>query len=144
VEPQLLPKSVWQKDVLPAMGQRLGIYSRGFRPNNLFDPGVSGAIVRKANIYPESPMLALEDWQKIVQYFVEHAPDSVAPPHRESDITIGLKHFKYSEAPFVHRPPLTTMVRLLPANRGLVFSDSKVGRNVLTFLNAQLREDYSL
>lgn len=144
VDPQLLPKSIWKNDVLPAMGQRLGIYSRGFRPNNLFDPGVSGTIVRKANIYPENPMLALEDWHKIVQFFVEQAPDSVAPPHRESDITIGLKHFKYKEAPFVHRPAMTTMVRLLPGSRGLVFSDSKAERNVLTFLNDQLREDYSL
>lgn len=144
VNPELLPKTAWRDDVLPAMGHRLGIYSNGFSRNSLFEPGVSGAIVRKANIFPERPLLAEEDWRKIVQYFVVHAPDTIPPPVRKEKIRMGLKHFKYREGLFSHRPPLTSMVKVLPDNRGIVLSDGRSKRSVLTFLTPDLRERYSI
>ena len=100
VSPDLLPKKIWSENVLPAMGHRMGIYSRGIRPDSLFDPGISGDIVRNASIYPEQPVLAKADWDSIVQYFVENAPDTIPAPVRSHPIHIGLKHFKYREASF--------------------------------------------
>lgn len=144
VGPELLPKTVWRDDVLPAMGHRLGIYSRKFRPNKLFDAGVSGAIVRKANIFPERAVMADEDWHKITQYFIENAPDTIPPPLRKNKIRMGLKHFKYKEASFSHSPPLTTMVKILPGNRGIAYSDGKGRRSILTFLTDDLSENYSI
>lgn len=143
VPPEVLPKADWQ-DVLPAMGHRMGIYKDGSRPDSLFGKGVSASVIRAANIYPESPVLAKEDWDKIEQYFFAHAPDSVPPPLREKNIRVGLRHFKYREAPFAHRPALTGMVKILPDNRGIVFSDGKGGRSVLTFLTPELQENYSV
>ncbi|MFT3702558.1 MAG: VCBS repeat-containing protein [Agriterribacter sp.] len=144
VDPGLLPKKSWEKDVLPAMGFRMGIYSRGVRPDSLFDPGISGAIVRDANIFPEHPIMAKEDWLKIVQYFVEHAPDSVPPPLRKTPIRIGLKHFKYKESQFSNRPAMTTMVKILAGKKGIVFNDAKRGHNTLTFLTPDLHENVSI
>ncbi|HRO46688.1 VCBS repeat-containing protein [Agriterribacter sp.] len=144
VSPELLTKTIWKEDVLPAMGYQMGIYSGGFRPDSLFDPGVSGDIVRNAGIYPESPVLAKADWHKIEQYFMEHAPDTIPPPLRKSAIRMGLQHFKYKEASFSHRPSLTTMVKILPDNRGIAYSDGKSRRNVLTFLTPDLKENYSI
>ena len=144
VNPELLPKAAWRDDVLPAMGHRLGIYSGEFRPNSLFDAGVSGSIVRKANIYPERPVLADEDWRKIQEYFFENAPDTIPPPLRKSKIRMGLKHFKYKEASFSHRPPLTTMIKILADDRGIVYSDGKGRRSILTFLTPDLQENYSI
>lgn len=126
------------------MGHRLGIYKDGIRPNSLFGTGVSAAIVRKANIFPESPLLAKDDWHKIEQYFLDHAPDTIPPPVRKRKIRMGLQHFRYREASFAHRPPLTAMVKILPHDEGIVFSDGKGSRGVLTFLTSDLREDYSL
>ena len=144
VNPGLLTKAVWKEDVLPAMGFRMGIYHGGIRPDSLFDPGISGDMVRDAGIYPESPVLAKEDWHKIEQYFMEHAPDTLPPPLRKSPIRMDLQHFKYKEASFAHRPSLTTMVKILPDNRGVVYSDGKSRRNVLTFLTPDLKEHYSM
>lgn len=144
VGPELLPKKIWREDVLPAMGHRMGIYGSGGRPDRLFDPGVSGEIVRKANIYPEKPVLAKADWNSIVQYFLEHAPDSVPSPVRSHPIKIGLKHFKYREASFSRHPAFTTMVKILPEKRGIIYNDSKPGINMLTFLTPDLREQYSI
>lgn len=143
VTPELLPKSSWQ-DVLPAMGHRMGIYSGGIRPDSLFDPKTGGEVVHAAGIYPETPVLAKQDWEKIAQYYMENAPDSISPPLRKSRIRIGLKHFKYRETNFSHRPSLTTMVKILPDKRGIVFSDGKNRRNVLTFLTSDLRENYTM
>ena len=143
VSPDMLPKSSWQ-EVLPAMGHRLGIYSSGFRPDSLFDAGASGAVVRAAGIFPEKPVMAKADWLKLVKYYMEHAPDSIPPPLRKSPIRLGLKHFKYKEVSVAHRPALTTMVKILSDGRGMVFGDGKGGRTILTFLDANLRENFSL
>lgn len=142
VEPAVLPKADW-RDVLPAMGHMMGIYN-GVRRDSLFDRGQSGDIARKANIFPESPVLAKEDWQKIEQYFMREAPDTVPPAIRKKPIHMGLKHFKYKEAPFAHRPALTSLVKILPDNRGIVFADAKGRRNVLSFLTPELKENYSV
>lgn len=144
VDPELLPKSVWEEDVLPAMGHRLGMYAGGKRPESLFDAGVSGSIVRRANIYPERPVMAEEDWKKIKEYMIASAPDTLPPPVRERKIRMDLKHFKYRETSFSQRPAMTTMVKILPAKRGVVYSDGKGRRNTLTFLTADLQENYSL
>ncbi|HEU4606583.1 MAG TPA: VCBS repeat-containing protein, partial [Chitinophagaceae bacterium] len=144
VSPELLTKTIWKEDVLPAMGNRMGIYNGGVRPDSLFDPGVSGDIVRDAGIYPEGPVLAKEDWRKIEQYFIEHAPDTILPPLRKTPIRMGLRHFKYKETSFSHLPSLTTMVKILPDNRGIVYGDGKSRRNILTFLTPDLKENYSI
>lgn len=143
VAPGLLAKSNW-KDVLPAMGHRMGIYSDGKRPDSLFDPGLSGAIVREANIYPEKAIIAKTDWQKIEHYFLENAPDSILAPVRKTKIHFGLKHFKYREAKFSNRPALTTLVKILPEKRGIVFADGKSRRNILSFLTPDLQERFSI
>lgn len=143
VRPELLTKATW-KDVLPAMGHRMGVYSGGFRPDSLFDAGISGEVVRKAGIFPETPVLAKEDWAKIVKHYLDNAPDTIATPFRKSKIRIGLPNFKYREASFNNRPALTSMVKILPDNRGIVYGDAKNRRNVLTFLTLDLKENYSI
>lgn len=126
------------------MGNRMGMYSNGFRPDSLFEAGASGAVVRAAGIFPESPQLAQEDWIKLVKYYMDHAPDTIPDPVRKRPVRLGLKHFKYREVPVAHRPALTTMVKILPDRRGLVYGGGKGRGTLLTFLTAGLREAYSL
>ena len=144
VKPDLLPKSSWQNDVLPAMGNRLGIYKGNVRPDSLVDAGRSGEVVKLANIFPERPLLAQEDWDKIVNYYLSNAPDTILPPKRANKIKMGLKHFTYKESSYSHIPALTSMVKILPENRGVVFADSKRNINSLTFLTANLEKDFVL
>lgn len=144
VDPSALPLSSWKEDVLPSMGHRLGIYKGDHQPDSLFDRGLAGEIVKRANIYPESPTLAQEDWDKIVAYYLENAPDTILAPKRDKKITSGLKHFTYKEASYYQRPAMTTMVKILPDQRGIVFSDGKRNQSVLTFLTPKLEKDYEL
>ena len=138
VAPNLLSKTIWQEDVLPSMGYRLGIYNGSNQPDNIFGPPENRAIIEKAHIFSEKPILAKSDWQKIVAYYTENAPDSDAVPLKEQTIITGLKHFKYKEATYANLPAFTTLVKILPNNRGIVFGDGKKRNNVLTFLNSKL------
>ncbi len=144
VDPGALPRSSWKNDVLPSMGHRLGIYPGDHQPDSLFGRGLAGEIVRRANVYPERPALAKEEWNKIVAYYVENAPDTIPAPKRSKKITLGLKHFVYREAAYSHRPALTTMVKILPDQRGIAFSDGKRNQSTLTFLTPELKKNYEL
>ncbi|GAB3956620.1 hypothetical protein GCM10028805_47050 [Spirosoma harenae] len=126
------------------MGHRMGIYGNGSRPDSLFDAGESGSVLREAAIFPEKPSLAKADWQKIENYYLGNAPDTILPPLRKHPIQVGLKHFKYKEASFANRPALTSMVKIMPDNQGILFGDGKARRKNLTFLTSDLQEKYSI
>ncbi len=144
VHPEILTKSIWSKDVLPAMGHRMGIYSDGERPDSLFDKGSGREAIEVANIFPEHPVLAKEDWEKIVNYYVAQAPDTLTRVRNRVKIKNGLKHFSYKEAHHSLPPSLTTLVKILPENRGIVYGDTKPGINKLIFLNENLHKESEL
>ncbi|MFT5885029.1 MAG: hypothetical protein ACI9IP_001489 [Arcticibacterium sp.] len=138
VAPTFLSKTIWEEDVLPAMGHRLGIYDGSNQPDNLFGPPENRANIEEAHIFPEKPVLARADWEKIISYYSENAPDFDATPIRKQTIKTGLKHFKYKGVNYANRPAITVLVKILPDKRGLVFGDGKNRNNVLTFLNSKL------
>ncbi len=144
VKPESLPTASWRDDVLPAMGNRLGIYNGSHQPDSIFGSPRNRPIVEQAGIFPEEPLLSKTDWMKLVEYYIENSPDSITPPKRGKSIQKGLKGFKYKAAQYSNRPPLTSMVKILSENKGLVFSDSKPRRNRLTFLTPDLEKDSDL
>lgn len=144
VEPGALPRSSWKEDVLPSMGHRLGIYKGDHQPDSLFGRGENATIIRRANVYPEQPQIAKEEWEKIVAYYIENAPDTIEVPKKNEKIKIGLKRFNYKEATHAHRPAMTSMVKILPDKQGIVFSDGKRNKNTLTFLTKDLQMNYEL
>ncbi len=144
VEPGALPRSSWKEDVLPSMGHRIGIYKGDHQPDSLFGRGENAAIIRRANVYPEQPQIAKEDWEKIVAYYLQNSIDTVIDPMKKDKIRKGLKHFKYKEATYANRPALTSMVKILPDHRGIVYSDGKRNRSTLTFLTPDLKKNYEL
>ncbi|MCG2460418.1 VCBS repeat-containing protein [Flavobacteriaceae bacterium F89] len=144
VSPDKLPKGIWKNDVLPAMGHRMGIFKGAHQPDSIFGSAENAKIVKSANIFPEKPTISRVDWQKIVAFYTTNSTDTILPPKREHKIKMGLKHFAYKEIPIVHRPPLTSMVKIREKRKGLVFSDGKRGNNVLTFLDPDLNLERNL
>jgi len=144
VGPEMLPRSVWENDVLPAMGFRMGVFSSTAQRDSVYAATNSEAVLRRHNIYPETAVMAPEDWEKLKAFYLESAPDTVAAPVRPSPIRMGLKHFRYREAGVANRPPLTAMVKILEDKQGLIFSDAKGPSSKLTFLNADLKERFSM
>lgn len=143
VAPKSLPRFSWKDDVLPAMGFRMGIYKGNHQPDSLFT-SKGGSLVKEANIYPENPVLAKEDWDKVVDYYLNNSSDTILPSNQTEEITIGLKHFKYKESLFSEKFPLTSMVKIKEDNEGFVFSDGNRSVNSLTFLSSKLEKNYKL
>ena len=144
VPPDSLPQFSWREDVLPAMAFRLGIYDGEQQPDSLFEKGSGGDRVRNANVFPKQPLLARADWDKIVEYYINNAPDSMPSLSYSKKITIGLPHFNYKEVAYSHRPPLTTMVKIRPEGKGVVYADGKQHINSLTFLTPNLEKDHEV
>lgn len=83
-EPALLDKKTWTASVLPKMGWRLGVRKAGEDPFAELEPEEKER-VRAAGIYPDKPLIALADWQKLVAYYEQQAPEKLpdippAPP----------------------------------------------------------------
>ena len=79
-----MDRNTWEKSVLPNMGMRLGIRTNGADPFEDLDP-IDESIVRNLNIYPDAPLILKEDWDRIVDYYVQNAPIKLESQH----LTVG-------------------------------------------------------
>ncbi len=137
--PMLLSKSIWKEDVLPAMAHRMGIYYGKLERDSLLRSTGHPEILKKSGIYPETPLLAWEDWEKIVEYFMELAPEATPGMDYPVHIIPELTHFEVREVEHVLHPALTTLVKILPEGRGAVFADTKPGVSKLITLDKDLQ-----
>jgi len=106
-DPSSLDSKNWETGVLPGMGPRLGIFNYGFKeyPSNRFDKELD------TNYYPKSPLLSLEDWQYIIDYYTAVSPDSLTAPERKLAIKKASGLFSI-EKPQRTAPPATCMVKI--------------------------------
>ena len=81
-DPSLLDSKTWEKGVLPQMGPRLGI----FFYNAQRYPSAKNDLNLVGNFYPSKPILSLEEWQNILDYYTATSPDSLPAQHREHPI----------------------------------------------------------
>ncbi len=111
-EPDKLDKASWREFVLPRMGYFMGIYPNDTIRESLIEQGPGGELIRKANVFPQSPTIPLDAWEKIQEYYLMNAPEKPIPaPVKE--IKINLKQFKVNIPAYRLKPPSTTLVKFL-------------------------------
>jgi len=124
-EPELLDKHTWVENVLPNMAWRLGIRKKGEDPYADIPPDEQ-AIVRALNSYPDVPMLAENDWKKIIQYYQQQAPQQPLPQQPHSPITPMPSLFDVKQLSFEEKPmPQITMLKYDAATRQLYVGDAQ-------------------
>lgn len=74
-EPSLLDKATWKERVLPNMGWRLGIRKPGEDPYADIERD-EVQLVKALNVYPNKPILTIDNWNKIVTYYLQKAPET--------------------------------------------------------------------
>jgi FG-GAP-like repeat len=74
-DPKSLPKAIWLSGVLPKMGLRLGQGEFMLEMMNYSNDEMMA--IMNAGVYPQNPTIAKADWEKIVKYYAEKAPDSL-------------------------------------------------------------------
>lgn len=89
-DPSLLDTKRWENGVLPQMGPRLGI----FYYNDKSYPSAKHDRNLMPNFYPAQPLLSIEEWQNIIDYYTAMAPDSLAGQQRSSNIKQELPGFQ--------------------------------------------------
>jgi hypothetical protein len=133
-DPGLLDAKSWERGVLPNMGPRLGIFQYNFKnyPSYRYDKDLD------SGFYPTRPVLNLEDWQNIIDYYIATSPDSLPKQQRKVPISVDLPLFSVSRPGFNYENPITSFVkiRVIDSLHALIISDA-LRRNLYIF-NKQL------
>lgn len=108
-EPNLLDKKSWTRELLPNMGARLGIKTPQYDPLRQVD-AMDKMMIETENIYPKTPLIHQEDWNKIVEFYRQQAPD-VLPISTNKTPVAPLKNFKIKTTTAEMRP-LTTLTTI--------------------------------
>lgn len=128
-EPSLLTKKSWEHGVLPQMAFRMG-----FPDMEIFStlPEEDLDVILKS--LPPTPMVSEAEWQSIKNYYLSHAPDSLASiPQRTYD---SIRTFSVSEMRYPMRDvPLITFIKR-DSIRDKIFLGSRLSK--LYQLNNQL------
>lgn len=133
-DPSLLDSKHWENGVLPQMGPRLGIFNFGFQ----FYPRSHDSLIGK-DFYPSQPMVTLQNWQDIFNYYTATSPDTLPGQQRPAPIQMGLPFFKPLSPDIHFHGPATCYVKI---NKGdtahpIAFSDAFRGK--LYFVNRDLK-----
>ncbi|HEV7836513.1 MAG TPA: hypothetical protein VGO75_00480, partial [Gemmatimonadaceae bacterium] len=103
-EPRLLDKKTWEAGVLPQMGQRLGR-----SPATLFEE-----TSRNPQMMVLNKAVSEEEWEKIVRYYLELAPEALPPQSLPAKPLVDPPFFK--TGPLVPRLQTSAIITLLKAD----------------------------
>lgn len=131
-DPSLLEKNTWVTGVLPNMGWRLGIREKGVDPYADMLP-IEEKIIHPWNVYPDTPIITREDWEKIVAFYSKEAPTEPIAQKNTIAIASALPQFKAKLIKLGDKPfPQTTLLKFDKATAQLYVGDAQ---KVLYILN---------
>ena len=120
-DPSLLDSKSWENGVLPQMAPRLGIFKFGLKNYPRTRDYYIGT-----DFYPSQPLLSLNEWQNIIDYYVATSPDSLPGQDRKEKIAGGLTLFKAEIPALSLSNAATTYVKINTNDTGhpIVISDA--------------------
>ncbi|RVU24029.1 hypothetical protein EOJ36_08870 [Sandaracinomonas limnophila] len=102
-DPSILPKSVWEKKLLPEMKKRMGLGDMDEMLKTLSYEDYT--YFTEKGIYPMNPVVTEKEWKNIVDYYVTNAPEKPLPQtHKQSSselVTIPITEEKGENIPRV-------------------------------------------
>jgi hypothetical protein len=131
-DPDVLDKITWETKVMPDMRKRMGLYlEEDFGSVLPEDEGVPNGI------YSKTQYISRENWVKLLNYYLENAPEKPLPQAEKIEPKLGIPGFELEVPEFqMVRSNLTTLVRINPKTgnlwlghrfRSLFVLDSKNG-----------------
>ncbi|NNF01689.1 MAG: VCBS repeat-containing protein [Bacteroidia bacterium] len=130
-EPVLLDKKTWKNHVLVRMSAYLGIFNDNVQyydkmPSHWLEPDYGGLRVKQAKIYPDEPLISREQWEKIRDFYLSNAPESISSPGVE-DIEEDLKDFEiHTLQKQGHLNPHVTAISIVNQNIYAAIYHSKI------------------
>lgn len=118
-DPSLLNTENWEKGVLPQMAPRLGIFYNGYEryPSYANDPNIG------KNFYPSQPILSVEDWQHVIDYYTALAPEALPLAKKPVPIQMNDHLFSPVQPSIRYNTPAVTAIKIEP-NKQLLLCDA--------------------
>jgi len=134
--PDMLPKKIWKNNIFPAMGPFMGIYNfrgKAYNATGLFDKN-------NRDIYPLKPSIDEDSWQKMMDYYVSMAPDSLHDFPAPSPLdTVSSTPFKIVDLHIPEKGPHSiSLVKIDGINNRLFWGNALT--NILTWKNTKTNE----
>ena len=107
-DPSLLNVKSWEEGVLPNMGPRLGIFQYNWK----FYPSMIRDHNAPPGYYPSKPVLNLDQWQDILNYYLATAPDSLPAQQRPFPIKNDLSLFSVFTPAITRVNPTTCFIQI--------------------------------
>ncbi len=129
-DPSLLDSKRWEEGVLPNMAPRLGIFSYKFK----YYPSSKSDFNLRKGFYPAKPLMSLEEWQNIIDYYTSTSPDTLPGQQRNFPVAVSGTQFKV-EAPASNKQMPTTcflQIDSLSSHRQIIVSDVNT-RNIYRY-----------
>jgi hypothetical protein len=140
-DPSLLDAKTWKEGALPYMGPNLGLFEFGFDQY----PSMRGDRFLDKNYYPSQPMVQLDEWQSIMDYYSATSPDSLSGQDRKKKITLGLPLFQPKELRVQEGPAITYIgIDTSTSVHKLVAFDHGTGTLMAFDANAKLIDSMSV
>jgi len=138
-DPSMLNARSWEHGVLPQMGPRLGIFYYGDQryPSyvNDFDIGKS--------FYPSQPVISMEDWQHIIDYYTATSPDSLLPVKKPVPIQMNDGLFRAVQPAFHYSTPTVSFIKMEPGKQ-LIVGDAFIKKTYLFDSTLQLEDSIKI
>lgn len=110
----LLDSLTWQKNVLPVMGELIGIKYFNGKP---FEDLHSQPSTNAFGITNEQSIISLEDWQKIINYYKDSAPPVLPSQGRPPLNAVTGMFYEKTLLPEKGNFPTTSFVKIDPGNK---------------------------
>lgn len=127
-EPELLDKTTWTQSVLPVMAEQLGFMVNG----GMVYPDIRQEKNKDSSYFVNKSAISIEDWEKIVAYYTEKAPEKMLPQNRpaiETPTTLfDIEAAKVEKEGF----PATTYLKIDEGNQQ-VYQASNYSNSLLVF-----------
>jgi len=123
-EPDLLDKNTWLTQTLPAMGPFLGIFEY---EGEEYPIDVTADLPK--DFYPDHALISEEDWQMILDYYEEIAPEQLTSTTPVPEI-IRENHFFEALRPSYRTDtnPMVSAIRFDPGNQLIYLADANLNR----------------
>lgn len=118
-DPEILDKKTWKEKVLPDMRKRMGL----ILPED-FGQALPEDLGIPIGVYSKVQLVKRGDWEKILAYYMENAPNFPLPQGKKAMPTKGIPGFQVSQPEFKRtKGNLSTMLRIHPKTGDLWLGD---------------------
>ncbi|AKP53068.1 FG-GAP repeat domain-containing protein [Cyclobacterium amurskyense] len=134
-EPSELDKKTWERSVLPLMGRLFGVYESEVPRSKILEGAINRKAVEESNMFPETPSISSEDWQKIKDYYLAEAPEVLNQTIWEANEIGHLEGFEMVEPEENGKLQNITFLKTAPNQKGIYIGGASGKRGSLTILN---------